>query len=379
MRHEQVGLYIPARDGEPELLERLLGAPPRYRVMLESVLYVLPEGVDPYWEDFGDVIGWQLLPRDEQPRPTSRLAGRPPERPEDCLGTPQGQAEMLKTKRVPFWEMPERCVWPMPQARAPKAPLVHWRALGDLRRALRFAASDPQALVLPRIAVLVGDAYQDLAAVHRKADELVASLSRTLASPRAKQPPHAKWLRRELRHLELAARRFSSSLREYEEALGSELKAARDAFAAMMLTRPTLEPYARSPRGRPPGPPILFIHVAHAILRQPVALTVTGPGASRAEPMPVHVGLEKPTEELLASVAALELEHVPGHDIVTDRTAAIRYWRSELSQYNRPLKHDPVEGPAKRPLHPASLLSRDAMPRGVRTRSKKGSEPGRPP
>lgn len=329
MDFTDVGLWKPRRTGEQEILKELLGAAPRYQAVVDGVQYVLPETTDPHWEDFGDHTGWTLLPASEHPR----WKGKGP--------PPRYQPER---PREPGWVMPRRRTWPRPKGRGQQPardPLVHWKTLGDLRRALRTARSEPQALRALRPSADLGTLYDDLNAARDLVDKLTLLLPDALAGlEHAGAVKQLAALRRASVGLLKAADTYALAVDGFAGWLDGESARARQRFLRSLLTLAEVPLYTKS-GGDTPGAR-LFVHAADHIVRAPIAHAIEFvEGADRREIAarhPVIEGLGRLDPRVLALVEALEPEHRFVHDLLAGPRAekdALKYWRTAIVNYQK--------------------------------------------
>lgn len=324
----EVGAWRARRAGEAELLTELLGAAPRYQIVLDGVQYVIPEGTDPYWEDFGDDIGWSFLPPSEHPR----------------WREPGGRRHGPERRDEPGCDIPRRHTWPAPKVAAePRKPKVHWKTLGDLRRALRTASAEPLALRAPRPTADLGALHDDLGAARALTEKL------KLLLPEAIDRLERAHGVRPLASIKRASIRLLQTVDEYDQAvdtfgewLEDQFASAHRRFLASLLTGANVPRYMRT-GGDTPGPPRLFVHAADHIVRTPIAFAVTRPTDMARHPgdratTPIIGGLGKLNARVLAMVEALEPDHRLVHDFLESKraeTAALNYWGSAITNYKK--------------------------------------------
>jgi hypothetical protein len=208
--------------------------------------------------------------------------------------------------------------------------VVDWATLGDLRRALRLAFARPEVLAgrLPTISgPHVGRVISRARALMR--DVRIATARRPEDRSVGARTPSS------LDGVAVALEGYLAAI-EAEQRDGlralAELDAARRDFARGLLTGAHLPACARSTRGKPPAGPLLFVHAATYIVG-------ADPDDRARIVAPIETTL---TPMLLASINALEPEHAlkrPGLlGGQRSKELALKYWRSELAQYRRPLK-----------------------------------------
>ncbi len=338
MDFSEVGPWTARRDGEEKLLTVLLGAAPRYQVVLDDVQYVIPEGTDPYWEDFGDDIGWSLLPKGEHPQWRGR--GMRPHAPE--------------REKEPGWEIPPRLTWPPPEVPAkPRAPLAHWKTVGDLRRALRTAHAEPHALRAPRPTADLGELHDDLGTASALIEELKLFLPEAID-----RLEHAHGVRA-LAAIKRASVRLLGAVDNYALAVDNfrgwvdgQFAKAHRRFLDSLLTGAKVPRYTRA-GGDIPGAR-LFVHAADHIVRTPIAFAVAAPTETERHPgdrahNPMIGGLGALNARVLAMVEALEPDHRFVHDLLESKRAeklALNYWRAAITNYRKnkepAVPHEPL-------------------------------------
>lgn len=311
---------------EDEILEYLLGSPAGEVVTVNDAKYVLPLGVDPYWEDFGACYGYELLPEDERPvqvGPTHELwqPGKP--RP----GFVEGK----------------RSRWTgLPQAQ-PGEPVLPWQALGDLRRCVRWAAAEPQHLLnAPQPSTSADYLVSILRSAALLHDEIVVSREHW---PDSHEPDDEQDER-----MGVTASIFTQ-LDELQDALAGLLETvrfhadeaqaleARSAFLGRLnvsgAAGPPPGPYSRPSRGRHPQA-LLVVHAAKHYFRVDEAVRER---LGLPETAPDDDGLPHP--RVIAMVVALEPAAAAAFSsggkflagTSAERQRAIGYWRDRIRDY----------------------------------------------
>lgn len=348
MRDTEAGIWAERRKGEEQLLTKLLGAPPRYQLVIDGIQYVIPDGTDPYWEHFSDSIGWRVLPAEEHPAwswPTPRPNG--PERDSE-----------------PGWVIPVRTTWPRPEnVAAPYRPLVHWTTLGDLRLALRTAKTAPYALRSPRSTVDLRVLHEDLTAATRHVNELETLLPELVAGLDAVQGigPLTD-LREASMHLLDAVDGYVAAVDGVAAWFNSGFASANETFLKSLVTGAQVPLYTLATGDV--ASTRLFVHAADHIVRTPVGFLVSGP---KTDPdvdsvrIPMLGGLGKLNAEVLAMVEALEPEHRFVHDLLESKIAAKRakgYWRAAMTAYRNSIPDTlaPLPVVDGNEVHPARVV-----------------------
>lgn len=218
---------------------------------------VVPPGVDPYWIDIGDTVGWRLLPRQEWP---VREDGRP--------GLPDA---LLRAGRRTGWSDSRRMTWPKPAHTHEPWGLVPWEVLADIRFAARVASIFPEVFHFEtssdakpattqtrRLGAVAGAPALQRTAV--TAEGGVAALARLLSvagpSRRDQQP-----LRTAIRQLAAGIRTIRRIQDNAEIAIGDRLRE----WQSQLVTGTQLPPYPKGKRGRTPSP-ALVVHAAKTLL-----------------------------------------------------------------------------------------------------------------
>jgi len=282
--------------------------------MIGDTEYVLPRGVDPYWQDFGSCYGYELLPEAEQPvgvGPSHEMwkPGRP--RP--------GFAEGL---RETWTDLPEFI--------EPSEPRLPWQALGDLRRCVRWASDQPD-LLKPEVPVQgppqISRLLRLVALLHNEIER--ASVEDWPVEPPAETAPLFESMKRAFVAL--------SDVMDVADAIAGEadfrLRRAGGiaAFDALGAFGPPPEPYDRARGGRP-ARALLVVHAAHYYYDNFASAELT------PQDLAMIVGLEGSEVKFGGSDTPTAYLRPPVEPKAraAQREGAVRYWRDRIRDYRAP-------------------------------------------
>lgn len=317
-----------------EVLERFLGAPVGVTVSVDEVEYVLPLGVDPYWQDFGVCFGYELL-SDERERPVQVGPTQEIWRP----GRPR--PGYVAGRRRTWIDLP-----PAPELVEARLP---WEALGDLRRCLRWAVTKKH-LLMPEQA---WDGAEWLVGLLRSAQALELEISRSRRlwpSGEASEPSNGE--ESQLSNTAGIFEGLSVAQGALAALVESVFSVANDAEAtdrhrrlagldpsevvAEGGTAETLSvlgaagvpppPYPRPAGGRPPEP-LLAVHAADHYFREFSSFDLT------PQDLAMVAALEDGLKFGATDAGTSFLAGTSG-----DRNRAIRYWKDRIRDYNAPTK-----------------------------------------
>lgn len=308
----------------------------------------LPPGVDPYWAELGDCVGWELLNHEEWPRRDG--ADRPAEtRPPD-----------VPTRG---WNDAARRTWPRPTAKREPVGLVPWEVLADLRYYARLARVLPQ--IFHAFPEVTAGTSRPADLVRRSSDKLASEEMHALLKPlldavAAMENPLELLLKapnlseQDRARIEIALASllgavdgFAAALDGAQETMSEFLYRVARSVRIGSATQVAVPSYSKPARGRPPTD-ALVVHAAVHLLRWKRTCFVA---ARNGEPKVKvlrrinRTGFDDEVEFLAWLIpAALALERdewIPKHALLGPRhkaTAAVDHWRKTSKNYLAPAK-----------------------------------------